>query len=83
MTKPHPTNPDYEYVYYYDYDEEEEDEKEEREAAPDNAVKTTQSSPPSTRTSPSSRVCAMRFFFAEISIYPCNFFVITGSILHE
>ena len=66
MTKPHPTNPDYEYVYYYDYDEEEdEDEKGgegEREAAPDNAVKTTQSSPPSTRTSPSSRVCEMEIF---------------------
>ena len=53
MTKPHPTNPDYEYVYYYDYEEEEgEAEKE----TLDKAVKTTQSSPPATRTSPSSRV---------------------------
>ena len=61
MTKPHPTNPDYEYVYYYDYEEEEEGEGEgmEKEGGiPDKAVRTTQSSPPATRTSPSSRVSA-------------------------
>ena len=55
MTKPHPTNPDYEYVYYYDYEEEGGEGQDEEEAS-DNAVRTTQSSPPSTRTSPSSRV---------------------------
>ena len=71
MTKPHPTNPDYEYVYYYDYDEEEEEEGGEEEKTPANAVRTTQSSPPATRTSPSSRVSSfprrttLRHFWRE------------------
>ena len=47
MTKPHPTNPDYEYVYYYDYEDED------KENA-DDLVRATQSSPTeSTRPSPS------------------------------